>query len=118
MKLGILVCGLCGLASAFLGDSVWAAREAMGGSVWAYVLGFTLASGVAVWRLGKPMLRWHAIVALIGTTLSLMVHRGALDELVRLAPITHPSAASLLYALGLYGGLIFGIGAVVKPEPR
>ena len=119
MKLGILVCGIAGLASAFAGaDGAWSMRGAMPGAVYAYVFGFALAAGVAAWRTARaPMLRHHAIVALIGTALSLLVYRGSLGELVTLAPIVrHPTLSSLLYAVGLYGGVIFGIGGVARPE--
>ena len=119
MKLGILVCGIAGLASAFVGaDGAWSMRGAMPAAVYAYVFGFALAAGIAAWKLARPpLLRHHAIVALIGTALSLMVYRGSLGDLLRLAPIVKDhSASSILYAIGLYGGIIFGIGAIAKPE--
>ena len=117
MKLAILVCGLCGLASAFLGDpSVWHAREAMGASVAAYVLGFGVAAVVGGWRLARPPMKaHHAITALAGTLCALVFYRGAFGELLRLAPLRDHTAASLLFAVGFYGGIASAIAAIVSP---
>ena len=120
MKLWILVCGLCGLASAFLGgdSSVWIARGAMMPSVILYIGGFALAAGVALWRLKRPpMQRHHAIVCLIGTACTMFWMRGAFHDLFTLAPLLHVhTLASILFSIGFYGGALTGIYAVAKPD--
>ncbi len=116
MKLGILVCGLCGLASAFLGDpSVWHARAAMGPSVAVYVMGFALAAAIGAWRLAKPPMKpHHAVVALTGTLCALMYYRGAFGELAKLGPLREHSIASLLFAVGFYGGIVSALVVAFK----
>lgn len=120
MKLGILVCAACGLASAFAGGdaSVWAARGAMGPSVWLYVIGFAGALAIGAWTLRRAQERHHAIFALCGTALSLYWFRGELGSLVALGPLRAHTLPSMLYAVGLYGGAICALAAIAKPEKR
>lgn len=120
MKLGILVCGLCGLASAFVGGDhgVWAAREAMLPSVLAYVAGFALLAAVGAWGVKRPpMQRHHAVLGLIGLALVLFWWRDAYRELLTLAPLRDLSLAGLLFSVGFYGGAACTVGVYAKPDP-
>jgi hypothetical protein len=120
MKLGILVCALCGLASAFVGgdQSVWAARGAMGPSVAMYIAGFAIAALAGAWMTKRSQERHHAVIALVGTACALFWYRDSFGDLAALRPLRDHALGGVLFSIGFYGGIVCAIAAVAKPEKR
>src|SRR5690242_14762519 len=105
VKLALLVCGVAGLASCFIGDlSLWKMHELPGfmAPVLVAVIGFAAAAAMAGMSLNKPMQKWQPIVALIGSVASLWIwQKGEMvAEILKLRPLwDHPSLGSILFSL-------------------
>ncbi len=121
LKFGVLVCGLLGLIGVFLpfisigehSASLWAAREAPGGAAQVYMVMAGFAAGLAMGGMGaaKGMQRWMSIVALIGFAFVLFKFRDGLFDLFKLG------IGAKLMGIAAFGGLIFSILTLTKPEP-
>jgi hypothetical protein len=70
---------------------------------------------MGAWRLAKPPLKpHHAVIALAGTLCAMMYYRGAFGELVKLGPLREHTVASLLFAVGFYGGVVSALAVALK----
>ena len=124
VKLALLVCGVAGLASCFIGDlSLWKMHEAPGfmAPVLLAVIGFAAAAAMAGMSLNKSMEKWQAIVALVGSIASLWIWQKAevIGEIFKLKPLyDHPSLGSILFSLGFYGGAVTSIILLVKGDDK
>lgn len=122
IKIGILLCGIIGLVSCFVGEAaIWKIHEAPGFMlpVLLTIVGFAAAAAMGGMSLNKPMQKWQAIVALVGSVASLVLWQkvGAVGEIFKLTPlIKDHSAQSIMFSIGFYGGAVLGIIALVKPD--
>ena len=94
VKLGIAICGVLGLLSCFIGDtSLWKLHEVPGfmAPVLLAMVGFAAAAAMGAMSISKPpMMKWQAIVALVGSIASLWIWQkvGVVGEVLKLAPLT------------------------------
>lgn len=125
IKLGIVVCGIAGLAASFIGDSaIWKMHEAPGFMVPVLltIIGFVAAAAMGAMSISKPpMQKWQAIVALVGSLASLYLWQkvGVLGEILKLKLLyDHPALMGILFGIGIYGGTVLAIIALVKPDDQ
>lgn len=123
IKLIVLVCGVCGLLSCFIGKlSIFAMREAPGfmGPVLFMIAGFAATAAMGVMAIAKPPAqRWQAVVALVGSIASIWFWNkvGALGAILKLELLLEkPTLAVILFTVGFYGGLVSSILWLVKGQ--
>ena len=122
LKLAMIVCGVAGLASCFIGDeALWKAHEAAMVPVLVTIIGFAAAAAMGVMSLNKPMEKWQPIVALVGSIASLWFYQkvGAVGEIFKLTPLIKVHTLnSILWSVGFYGGAIVAIIVLVKGSEK
>ena len=122
LKFGVLVCGLLGLIGCFLpmvslGDqsiSFWKLREMPGGSgqVFMTMFGYVAPLVMGAMAAAKPpMLRWQAIVSIVGFAWVVFKMRDGFMKL-----ITDGAIGAKLMGISAIAGLVFAILCVAKPE--
>jgi hypothetical protein len=117
LKYGVLLAGLVGLASCFLplghGESVWALRSLSPSSTYLVMSGFAAAILVASVGVARPpLLRYQALVAVLGFALVLVKLRSVLDML-----LTGPSIGGRLLAAAPMVGVVMCGLAMLKAAP-
>jgi hypothetical protein len=123
IKIVVLVCGVAGLISCFLGrPTFFDMRQAPGFMVPVLLtlIGFAVTAAMGALAIAKPPAqRWQAIVAMVGSIASLVMWQkvGAVGEIFKLTPlIKDHSAQSILFSLGFYGGFITSLLWLVKGQ--
>lgn len=118
LKFGVLVCGVLGLVGIFLpmvsmGEisvSVWDAHSTDMGQVILMLVAFGLPAVMGLLGM-KGMLRWQAIVAVLGFALAVVKLRHGFFDL-----IVHGAIGGKLMALGALVGLVCAVLVAAKPE--
>jgi hypothetical protein len=120
IKFGVLASGLIGLIACFL---PLASGEGMSISFWdmhnvdmaqtmMVMAGYGLGLAMGAMAAAKPpMLRWQAIVALLGFAFVVFKFRGGFLDL-----ITHGAIGAKLMGLAAIAGLVFSGLCLAKPE--
>lgn len=119
-KLGVLVCGAIGLIGCFLplvsaeglSFSFWDGHSADMAQTMMVMIGFAVPLVMGIMGL-KGMLRWQAIVAIVGFAFVLFKFRGGTIDI-----ITHGAIGGKLMGIGAIAGLVFSILAVLKPPAK
>ena len=124
IKLAMVICGVAGLLSCFIGDTAfWKLHEMPGfmAPVVVTILGFAAAAAMGAMSLNKPMEKWQPIVALVGSVASLWAwsKMDAIGEILKLKPLyDHVNLMGILFSIGFYGGAIVAIVALVKGDDK
>jgi hypothetical protein len=123
VKLAIVVCGLAGLASCFIGElAPFKLRDVPGLRIAVYMMlvGFAAAAAMGVAALVKPPTKsWQPALALAGNVACILFFRkiGALGDLAKATPFyENPNLASVLFGIGFYGGILSSIVWLVKRD--
>lgn len=122
LKFGVLVCGLLGLIGCFLpmmtfgseSISFWKLREAPGGSSQVFMTMFGYVAPLVMGAMAAakpPMLRWQAIVSIVGFAWVVFKMRDGFMKL-----ITDGAIGAKLMGISAIAGLVFAILCVAKPE--
>lgn len=115
LKLGVVACGLLGVVGCFLplteSVSFFGTRAFDAWNVYITLAGFALAAAMGALGVAKRMEPWMAIIALVGFAMIVLRVRGDLVDLLR------GGIGAKLMGIGAIGGLLFAIGASLKPEP-
>jgi hypothetical protein len=117
VKVGVLASGLLGIVGCFLplkGDlSLWAVRSLTPGLATMVISAFLVAAVVATIGLAKPpMLRWQAILAILGFGFVLAKLREVIVSF-----ITDGAIGARLIGLSAVVGLVLAVLCAVKAEP-
>jgi hypothetical protein len=120
-KLGVLGGGLIGLLGCFLplvsaegvSMSFWDMHSVAMGQTLIVMIGFAIPLAMGVMAMKGTMLRWQAIVALLGFAFVVFKFRGGFLDL-----ITHGAIGAKLMGIGAVVGLIAAIICVAKPAPK
>lgn len=123
VKLVVVLCGLAGLASCFVGEhDPWSLRGVPGLRAAVYMMlgGFGAAAAMGMLALAKPPTRsWQPAVALAGSVACILFFRkiGLLGELATLAPFwKNVELSTVLFGVGFYGGIASAIVWLLKRE--
>ena len=115
LKLGIVVCGLLGLVGCFLPLtdelSFFGMRAFDAANVYIILAGFAVATAMGALGVAKGMQQWMGIIAIVGFAMIVLRMRGDMIDLLK------AGIGAKLMAIGAIAGLLFAIGASVKPEP-
>lgn len=115
LKLGVVACGLLGLVGCFLplteSLSFFGTRAFDAANVYITLAGFAIAAAMGALGVARRMESWMAIIALVGFAMIVLRLRGDVVDLLQ------AGIGAKLVGIGAIAGLLFAIGASLKPEP-
>lgn len=120
-KLGVLIFGAVGLIGCFLplvseqgiSMSLWSMHSLAMGQTLMVMLGFALPLVMGIMALKGSMLRWQAIVSIVGFAFVLFKFRGGFIDL-----LTHGAIGAKLMGIAVIVGIVSAIACIVKPAPQ
>ena len=126
VKIAILLFAVVGIVGMFLpflaeGDmKLWDARTEQAGKAYMPIAGFALALIMSIFAFVKGGLaRWHAIVALLGFALAILVkevREGLLGYNVAEGIKLDTGLGGKLLFVAAAGGILFSLIGLIKPE--
>ena len=117
LKYGVLLSGLAGLVGCFLpfapaGATLWSLHDKQMVPTVLVLVGFALATLVAVMAIVRaPILRWQALVAMVGFVVTIGELRGTLVDLFK------GEIGGKLASIAPIAGILFSILAVAFAAP-